>query len=230
MVLVWETSMSEAVRTMASPAATWAIVVIATILALFMATAAMFMDLRVAREQRRERKLGIAPEAGSALAMAAGSQWPRLSEALLGAAGVPQSAAAQIRTGVLAADTPTRHDIPAQRAAPAEQPEPAARLAEAAQYAAEPQAEPPTVPIPAQRAQAAQAAQGTPDVGAGRHARPDDAAMGGEMPTRPDLPAQQAPGRHAAGMPAQRTGESDRAERSLAGPAPRDEDEDEDEQ
>jgi hypothetical protein len=229
MVLVGETSMSEAVRTMASPAATWAIVVIATILALFMATAAMFMDLRVAREQRRERKLGIAPEAGDAWAMAAGSEWPRLGEALFAAAGAeyPASWAGQ---SAAAGDTATRHDIPAQRAAPAEQPEPAARRAEAAQYAAEPQAEPPTVPIPAQRTQAAQAAQGTPDAGAGRHARPDDAAMGGEMPTRPDLPAQQAPGRHAAGMPAQRTGQSDRAERSLAGPAPRDEDEDEDEQ
>ena len=38
-----------------------------------------------------------------------------------------------------------------------------------------------------------------------------------EAPTRPDLPAQEAPtGRHA--MPAQRTGDADRAERSLAGP------------
>jgi hypothetical protein len=45
--------------------------------------------------------------------------------------------------------------------------------------------------------------------------------------TRPDLPAQQAPGRHAAEMPRQRTGESDRAERSFAGPAPQDDDEDE---
>jgi hypothetical protein len=229
MVLVWETSMSEAVRTMASPAATWAIVVIATILALFMATAAFFMDLRVARTQRRERMLGIEPEAGSALAMAAGSQWPRFSQALLAAAGVQQSAAAEIRSGVPAAGVATRHDIPAQRAAPAEQPAPAAKRA-AAQYAAEPQAEPPTVPIPAQRAAAAQATQGTQDAAAGRHTGPDDAAMGGEMPTRPDLPAQQAPGRHAAGMPAQRTGESDRAERSFAGPAPQDEDEDEDEQ
>ncbi len=123
MVLVWETSMSEAVRTMASPAATWAIVVIATILALFMATAAFFMDLRVARTQRRERMLGIEPEAGSALAMAAGSQWPRLGEALFAAAGAEQSEAAQIRAGPPTADAAGRHDIPAQRAAPAEQPE-----------------------------------------------------------------------------------------------------------
>jgi hypothetical protein len=227
MVLVWETSMSEAVRTMASPAATWAIVVIATILALFMATAAFFMDLRVARAQRRERMLGIASEAGDAWAMEAGSEWPRLSQALLAAAGVRQSEAGQIRSGPPTADAAGRHDIPAQRAAPAEQPEPAAHRAEAAQYVAELQAEPPTVPIPAQRAQATQAAQGRRDAAAGRHTGPDDATMGGEMPTRPDLPAQQAPGRHAAGMPAQRTGESDRAERSFAGPAPQDEDEDE---
>jgi hypothetical protein len=210
MVLVWETSMSEAVRTMASPAATWAIVVIATILALFMALAAMFMDLAVARTQRRERRLGIGPEAGSAMAMAAGSQWPRLGEALFAAAGAERPAAWAGQPAA-AGDTETRHDIPAQRA-------------EAAQYAAEPAAEPPTVPIPAQRAQAARGAQ---DAATGRRGRPDDAAMGGEMPTRPDLPAQQAPGRHAAGMPAQRTGESDRAERSFAGPAPQDEDEDE---
>ena len=194
MVLVWETSMSEAVRTMASPAAIWTIVVIATALAFFMATAAFFMDLSVARTQRRDRMLGIGPEAGSALAMAAGSQWPRLGEALLAEAGVQQSAAAEIRSGV------------------------------PAQYAAEQEAEPPTVPIPAQRAQATQATQ---DAATGRQGRPDDAATGGEMPTRPDLPAQQAPGRHAARMPAQRTGESDRAERSFAGSAPQDEDEDE---
>jgi hypothetical protein len=227
MVLVWETSMSEAVRTMASPAATWVIVVIATILALFMATAAMFMDLRVARTQRMERMLGIAPEAGDAWALEAGSEWPRLSQALLAAAGVQQSEAAQIRSGSPTADAAGRHDIPAQRAAPAGQPVPAAGRAQASQSAAEPQAEPPTVPIPAQRAQAAQAAQGTQDAAAGRDTGADDAATGGEMPTRPDLPAQQAPGRHAAGMPRQRTGESDRAERSFAGPAPQDEDEDE---
>ena len=40
-----------------------------------------------------------------------------------------------------------------------------------------------------------------------------------EAPTRPDLPAQAGPGgRHA--MPAQRTGDTDRAERSLTGPDP----------
>ena len=227
MVLVWETSMSEAVRTMASPAATWMIVVIATILALFMATAAMFMDLRVARTQRMERMLGIAPEAGDAWAMEAGSEWPRLSQALLAAAGVQQSEAAQIRSGPPTADAAGRHDIPAQRAAPAEQPAPAEQRAEAAQYAAGQEAEPPTVPIPAQRAQAT---QGTQEAAAGRPTGPDDAAMGGEMPTRPDLPSQPAPGRHTAGMPRQRTGESDRAERSFAGPAPQDEDEDQGEQ
>jgi hypothetical protein len=43
----------------------------------------------------------------------------------------------------------------------------------------------------------------------------------------PDLPVQQAPGRDAVQMPAQRTGESDRAERSLAGSGPQDDDEDE---
>jgi hypothetical protein len=212
MVLVWETSMSEAVRTMASPAATWMIVVIATILALFMATAAMFMDLRVARTQRVERMLGIAPEAGDAWAMEAGSEWPRLSQALLAAAGVQQSEAAQIRSGPPTADAAGRHDIPAQRAAPAEQPEPAAQRAEAPQDAAASQAEPPTVPIPAQRAQVTQGAQEPHYSASGRAGRPADGSAG--ETTRPDLPAQ-------------RTGESDRAERSFAGPAPQDEDENE---
>ena len=225
MVLVWETSMNEAVRTMASPAATWTIVVTATILALFMATVTAFMDLRVARTQRSERMLGIAPEAGSALAMAAGSQWPRLSEALLAEAGVQPSAAAQIRAGVPGADTATRHDIPAQRAAPAGQPEPAAQRAEAAQYAVAQEAEPPTVPIPAATAQGTQERQ---YAASGQHERPADGSTG--ETTRPDLPAQQAPGRHTVQMPAQRSGESDRAERSFAGSAAQDDDEDEDEQ
>ena len=220
--------MSEAVRTMASPAATWVIVVIATVLALFMATAAMFMDLRVARTQRMDRMLGIAPEAGDAWALEAGSEWPRLSQALLAAAGVQQSEAAQIRSGPPTADAAGRHDIPAQRAAPAEQPAPAAQRAEAAGYAGELEAEPPTVPIPAQRGQVPPGAQGTQEqqyASTGRHERSADGSVG--ETTRPDLPAQQALGRHAAEMPRQRTGESDRAERSFAGPAPQDDDEDE---
>jgi hypothetical protein len=210
MVLVWGTSMDEAVRTMASPAATWTIVVVATILALFLATAAFFTDLRVAREQRRERRLGIAPEAGDAWAMEAGSEWPRLSQALLAAAGVPPRESAEIRRGVPDVDA-AGHHIPAQRAE--------------AQYAAEPSAEPPTVPIPAQRAQATPGPQEQPYVSRGRHERSADGSPG--ETTRPDLPAQPAPGRHAMDMPKQRTGESDRAERSFAGPAPQDDDEDE---
>lgn len=212
--------MSEAVRTMASPAATWAIVVTATCLASFMATVAMFMDLSVAREQRRERRLRIAPEAGDAWAMAAGSEWPRFSEALLAAAGVPRSEAAEIRAGAPAADAAGRHDIPAQRAAPATR-QAAAQLAAA--YAAQPGAEAPTQPIPAAGAEGSQA---MPYASGGRHERPGDATAG-DAPTRPDLPVQQAPGRDAVQMPAQRTGDSDRAERSFAGPGSQDDDEDE---
>jgi hypothetical protein len=137
--------MSEAVRTMASPAATWAIVVTGSILAFFLATAAMVMDLRVAREQRLERKLGLGPELGPAGTqgprLTNASMWPSMSEALLAAAGVP--------------DAGTE--------------------------------EPPTVPIPALRAQ-----------------------LGYETP---DVPVP---------LPAQRAGESDRAERSFAGPGPQD--------
>jgi hypothetical protein len=222
MVLVWETSMSEAVRTMASPAATWTIVVVATVLAVFLATAAMFADLQVAREQRRERRLGISPQAGDAWAMEAGSEWPRLSQALLAAAGVPRSEAAGIRTGVPAVDAAGRHDIPAQRE-PAEQPAFAARRAEAAGSAAGQEAEPPTVPIPAATAQGTQGTQERQYASGGGRERQADGSPG--ETTRPDLPAQQAPGRPAVEMPAQRTGESDRAERSFAGPPPQDEDE-----
>ena len=156
----------------------------------------------------------------SALAMAAGSQWPRFSEALLAAAGVPRSEAAEIRTGLPAADTATRHDIPAQRAAPAGE-QAAADLAAA--YAAQPEADAPTLPIPAA---SAEGSQGMQNASGGRHERADDATAG-DAPTMPDLPAQRAPGRDAVQMPAQRTGESDRAERSFAGPVPQDDDEDE---
>jgi hypothetical protein len=226
--------MGEAVRTMASPAATWAIVVVATCLALFMATAAMFVDLSVARTQRRERKLGIAPEAGSELAMATGSRWPRLGQALLAEAGVEPSAAAKIRTGAPAVDAAGRHAIPAQRQAPAEQPASAQEPA-TARYAGAPEAEAPTEPIPAT---GTRDTRGMQNAAAGRHERATGdsagaesigAATAGDMPTRPDLLGQEAPGRHAARMPTQRTGESDRAERSFAGPAPQDDD-DEDEQ
>src|ERR1700722_17823942 len=131
MVLVWGTSMSEAVRTMASPAATWAIVVIATILTLFLATATMFADIAVARAQRRERRLGIGPASGGL--GASEDTWPRLSEALLAAAGAtePAGSTAPAMAGSTAPATAvTRHDIPAQRSGPAQRPEPAA-----AQYA-----------------------------------------------------------------------------------------------
>jgi hypothetical protein len=212
--------MSEAVRTMASPAATWAIFVTATCLALFMATVAMFVDLSVAREQRRERRLGIAPEAGDSWAMAAGSEWPRFSEALLAAAGVPRSEAAEIRTGAATADAAGRHDIPAQRTAPAAQ-QAAAQLAAA--YAAQPEAEAPTQPIPAATAEGSRAMR---YASGGRHERPGETTAG-DAPTMPDLPVQRAPGPDAVQMPAQRTGESDRAERSLAGSGPQDDDEDE---
>jgi hypothetical protein len=229
--------MGEAVRTMASPAATWAIVVVATCLALFMALAAMFTDLSVARQQRRERRLGIAPLGGEALDEYRTDTWPRLSQALLSAAGVERSAAAEIRTGAPAVDAAGRHHVPAQRQAPAEQPTPAQEPT-TAQYAGAPEAEAPTQPIPAQpipaqpspaeRAPAGRGMQDAQDArGAGRHERADESA--GDMPTRPDLLAQEAPGRHAVPLPSQRTGESDRAERSFAGPAPQD-DEDEGEQ
>ena len=50
----------------------------------------------------------------------------------------------------------------------------------------------------------------------GRHVR-DEPATEGETPTRVDVPAQPAAGSGRHAMPAQRTGDADRAERSRAG-------------
>lgn len=50
----------------------------------------------------------------------------------------------------------------------------------------------------------------------GRHVR-DEPATEGETPTRVDIPAQPAAGSGRHAMPAQRTGDADRAERSRAG-------------
>jgi len=223
--------MGEAVRTYASPAATWTIVVMASSLALFMATAAMAANHFQIREHRRMRKLGIWPAPAAALDadVEAGitSPWPRLSEALFAAAGTRPPAATGAAAWTQAGYTAAGHDFPAQRE-PAEQ-LPAAKQAVAAQYAGALEAEPPTEPIPAQRAQGARDMRETPGMqGAGQRQRAGDGSAA--ETTRPDLLAQEPPGRDAMPLPAQRTGESDRAERSLAGPAPRDDDEDEDEQ
>jgi hypothetical protein len=222
--------MGEAVRTYASPAATWAIVVIASGLALFMAMAALAANHFQIREHRRMRKLGIWPAPAAALDtdIDAGitNPWPPLSEALFDAAGAQPPAATEAAAWTQAGYTAAGHDfpaeIPAQRQEPAGQPA-AARQAAVA-HAGAPAAEPPTVPIPAQRAPGTGAMR---DVAAGRHG--PDGTPPGEMPTSPDLLAQEAPGRQAMPMPTptQRTGESDRAERSFAGPAPQEDDEDE---
>lgn len=218
--------MGEAVRTMASPAATWAIVVVATCLALFMAMAVLAANHFQIREHRRMRKLGIGSFAGDALEMEISRAWPSLSEALFEAAGAGPPAAVGAAAWTQAGYTAAGHDFPAQVPAQRREQEPAEHPAAAqratAQYAGAPEAEAPTEPIPAQRAPAG---QGMQDAAAGRHERAD-AGSAGEV-TRPDLPAQERTGRHAMPLPAQRTGESDRAERSFAGPAPQDDDEDE---
>jgi hypothetical protein len=176
--------MLEAVRTYASPAAIWTIVVIASSLALFMAMATLAANHYQIREHRRMRKFGIRSFVGDELEMEINRAWPSLSEALFDAAGARSPAAMGAAAWTQAGYT-------------------------AAGHAGQPEAEPPTVPIPAQRAPASQE------------------TSAGEAPTSPDLLAEEAPRRRAVPMPAQRTGESDRAERSLAGPAPQDDDKDE---
>ena len=94
-----------------------------------------------------------------------------------------------------------------------------------------------TEPIPAQGRSPERESESETAAARGRHARPTldgtgdfrrdsaEADWRTEAPTRPDLPAQTAPtGRHA--MPTQRTGDADRAERSLAGQDAAREDED----
>src|ERR1700722_19010104 len=150
--------MSEAVRTMASPAATWVIVVVATCLALFMAMAALAANHFQIQEHRRMGRFGLWAAGDDALDAGIADPWPRLSEALMEAAGAVQPAVGQptaVEAAALwpAAQTAARQDIPGQRQAPVQEPA-------AAQYAGAPEAGAPTAPIPAQRTQDTPATKG----------------------------------------------------------------------
>jgi hypothetical protein len=221
MVLVGGPAMVEAVQTATSTFGIWAIVVVAVVsLAVWVIGISVADNIQV-RESRR--------------------WWRRLhaSEEALGDAGPwadPYLLPGNVRGAELSAAGQQAYD--AQQAAAARQ-QAAAGQAASGQAAAG-QDDAVTEPIPAQRpapeleretaaARGRQAEQPTLD-GAGDFRR--DSAEAGwrtDAPTRPDLPAQAAPtGRHA--VPTQRTGDADRAERSLAGPDAARQDDDPDDQ
>jgi hypothetical protein len=165
--------MVEAVRTTASPAAIWAIVIVALVVLAAWLTAVMLADRYQVRTSGRWRITGEAEPASGEIQAASGDAWAGESLAGEDAREMPGAAAREpvgaggrpARDGsVSEGEIPTRVDIPAQSAGP-------------------------------------------------------DA-----MPARPAQPQPQPARQHA--MPAQRSGDADRAERSYAGPPP-DEDEQE---
>lgn len=123
--------MVEALRTSASPAAIWAIVVVAVVALAFWLTAIVVADAQQARDSRRRRMLGAAREPVGAQGLHA-PPWevpqgdiptrvdlpaqPRADHrpAQSGTAGAPASEAGGL----------TRADMPAQRAADADRAQP----------------------------------------------------------------------------------------------------------
>jgi hypothetical protein len=199
MVLFGRPAMGEAVRTTASTFGIWAIVVVAVVCLAVWLVGISVADNMQARESRRWWRRLHAPES------------------------VPAGA------GVSEIPGQRRDDEQAERSAVEQQ-------AAVGQEAAVDR-EAATEPIPAQGRSPELESESEAAAARGRHARPTldgtgdfrrdsaEADWRTEAPTRPDLPAQPAPtGRHA--MPMQRTGNADRAERSLAGQDAAREDED----
>lgn len=156
--------MVEAVRTTASPAAIWTIVVVAVVVLVFWLTAVLLADRYQVRTSGRWRMSGEAELAAGETQAAAGNAWA--DESLAGedagaAAREPIGARAGAASDyVTEGEIPTRVDLPTQSAGP-------------------------------------------------------DA-----MPTQPVQVPPQAPPTRQHTMPAQRSGDADRAERSYAGPPP----------
>jgi hypothetical protein len=197
--------MGEAVRTSTSTFGIWAIVVVAVVVLAIWLVGISVADNIQTRESRRwwQRLHGPEPVLGSpepALGGPGSSAVPGQrrgdEDGTERTADSPDASASQEAATSHEAGTPS---IPGQ--APAPETDPA------------PESEPGTA--------AARGRHAKPALdGAGDFRR--DAAEADwrtEAPTRPDLPAQAGPsGRHA--MPAQRTGDTDRAERSVTGPDP----------
>jgi hypothetical protein len=155
--------MNEAVRTTASPAAIWVIVVVMSIMTAILVSAAAVADSWQARATRRARGFDRLR--------------PAVADAFTRGAALSQDAA-EAKTGG-GEGTPGQGPLA-----------------------------PETVPAP--RSEAGWQARPGPGAAQTSWSETDTAA---EAPTRPDLPP--VPGR--AAMPAQRSGDSDRAEQSPAG-------------
>jgi hypothetical protein len=219
--------MVEAAQTSTSTFGIWAIVVVAVVCLAVWLVGISVADNIQTRESRRWQRLRASepslgrrePALGDAGAWADPAadlyQLPgNVRGAELSAAGQEAADRVRVAAGLDSAD--------AQRAAAGLE---AASSQEAAAQEAPTE---PIEPIPAQ-APAPESEQEAAAAG-GRHAKQPTLDGAGEFrrdsaeadwrteaPTRPDLPAQAAPtGRHA--LPTQRTGDTDRAERSLAGP------------
>jgi hypothetical protein len=257
--------MYEAVRTTASPAMIWTIVVVMTIFTAILVAAPAVADSMQRREVRRIRMTllatgpalgagGTTPDAAVGAGPPAAAGLPSQRASRETATGQPDSRQREAVPPDMAAASTSRTDpanpVPAQRRDTAPQPG-----AAAGQPPVPDATEAPTEPIPATRdavaggrqrsvpAPGPRAEQGpVPQQGPsvepgpmaeqgplpqnaaarGRHARggaqpAQDAAAPGSAAS-PEGPARAGDaGRHA--MPAQRGGESDRAERSFAGPA-----------
>jgi hypothetical protein len=221
--------MVDAAQTATSTFGIWAIVVVAVVCLAIWVIGISVADNIQARESRRWWRRLHASEA------ALGSREPALGDA---GSWADSGADPYQRPGnVRGAELSAAGQDAADRQLAAADPEAADRhrvwadqMAAAGQEAVTSQ-EAVTEPIPAQRpapesesesetAAAGGYAQQPALDGAGEFRRDSpEADWRTEAPTRPDLPAQAAPtGRD--GVPTQRTGDADRAERSLAGPDP----------
>jgi hypothetical protein len=226
MVLVGGPAMVEAVQTATSTFGIWAIVVVAVVcLAVWLIGISVADNIQVRESRRWWRRLHASDQAlgGREAALGSAESWAdpgadpyqlpnNVRGAELSAAGQEAADRQRVAAGLDSAA--------AQRAA-AGQEAATSQEAVAAQEAV-------TEPIPAQgpapesesetAAAGGQHAQQPALDGAGEFRRDSaEADWRTEAPTRPDLPAQAEPsGGHP--LPTQRTGDADRAERSLAGP------------
>jgi len=202
--------MVEAVRTTQSTFAIWVIVAVAVVSLAAWLVGVYIFDNYQTRLSRQRRRMGVAgPALTGAGVSATASSIPgqRQDAGQPEPEPAPETAAARggrarPREYYAAADYYGTADYKAAEKTPAGYPETRARGVSDAMSGG--QADAPTRPdLPAQA--------GQPDL----QAQPSVPAQGGEQ-AQPDRPAQPSAGRPA--MPAQRSGDSDRAERTYAGP------------
>jgi hypothetical protein len=223
--------MVEAVRTAASTLGIWVIVAVAMIVLAAWLVGIYVADNYQTRLSRQRRRMGapgpVLTDAGVSAASSIPGQRRDAWQPEPAPEPTPETAAARGRHArpadyYAAADYYGTADYKAAEKTPAGYPETRARGVGDAATGGQ-AADAPTRPdLPAQQGQPDVPAQpGQPDL----QGRPDVPAQ----PGQPDVPgqaAQPSSGRHA--MPAQRSGDSDRAERTYAGPDADHQDDDED--